>query len=111
TGQAGNASVGGAVALVAGAGDSNAGGTVLIAGGAGNNNSNGGDVTIRGGALDGTGTAGAVNIGSSNTSTINLGVNPRFPVATKAVGGTAIGNANAVGEGFTLVTGADNTAA
>lgn len=32
-------------------------------------------------------------------------------VATVAVGGTAIGNANAVGVGFTLVTGADDTAA
>jgi hypothetical protein len=31
--------------------------------------------------------------------------------ATVAVGGTAIGNANAVGYGFTKVTGADNTAA
>lgn len=31
--------------------------------------------------------------------------------ATVAVGGTAIGNANAVGTGFTNVTGADNTAA
>ena len=34
-----------------------------------------------------------------------------FPVATVVVGGTAIGNANAVAEGFTVVTGADNTAA
>lgn len=32
-------------------------------------------------------------------------------VATVAVGGTAIGNANAVDVGFTLVTGADDTAA
>lgn len=40
-----------------------------------------------------------------NTPTINM------TVATKAVGGTAIGNANAVTVGFTLVTGADDTAA
>ncbi len=37
--------------------------------------------------------------------------NKRIGVATVVVGGTAIGNANAVAEGFTLVTGADNTAA
>lgn len=36
---------------------------------------------------------------------------PRIPTATVAVGGTAQGNANAVGEGFTTVTGADDTAA
>lgn len=35
----------------------------------------------------------------------------RYPTATVAVGGTAQANANAVTEGFTVVTGADNTAA
>lgn len=34
-----------------------------------------------------------------------------IPVATVAVGGTALANANAVADGFTLVTGADDTAA
>lgn len=93
------------------AGNNSVGGEVVIAGGADNNNNNGGNTVIRGGANDGTGTYGNVNIGDSNTTAINFGIMPRIPVATVAVGGTAIGNANAVAEGYTRVTGADNTAA
>lgn len=44
-------------------------------------------------------------------NTSQLLSNKTIPVATVVVGGNAIGNANAVTEGFTLVTGADDTAA
>ncbi len=92
-------------------GNNSVGGAVIIAGGTGNNNNNGGNTTITGGANDGTGTYGNVNIGAANTTAINFGIMPRIPTATVAVGGTAIGNANVVAEGYTRVTGADNTAA
>lgn len=51
--------------------------------------------------------SGVISIGTVSTG----GAVVRTKVATVAVGGTAIGNANAVGEGYTRVTGADNTAA
>lgn len=51
--------------------------------------------------------SGTVSIATSSTG----GSIARIKVATVAVGGTAIGNANAVGEGYYYVTGADNTAA
>ena len=51
-----------------------------------------------------------VDLRSADSTTIS-GDLTRTPVATVAVGGTAIGNANAVSTGFTLVTGADDTAA
>jgi predicted RecA/RadA family phage recombinase len=113
TGAAAAASAaGGAIAIsgAAGGATTGAGGAVTIAGGAATaNNSNGGAVTINGGAKNGTGTDGAITIGT--TGTVTFGHNPRIPVATVAVGGTAQGNANAVTEGFTLVTGANNSAA
>lgn len=56
--------------------------------------------------IDGKG-SGPVTIGSVSTG----GTVVRAATATVAVGGTAIGNANAVGEGVTYVTGADDTAA
>lgn len=56
--------------------------------------------------LDGKG-SGVVTIGSVSTG----GAVVRTKVATVAVGGTAIGNANAVNEGFWYVTGANDTAA
>ena len=92
------------------AGNNGAGGAIVIAGGAGNNASAGGALTLRGGAGDGAAN-GAIAIGDANTVSVTFGVNPRIPVAAVVPGGTAIGNANALSEGFNLVTGADNTAA
>ncbi|MCK9571515.1 DUF2190 family protein, partial [Candidatus Pacearchaeota archaeon] len=53
---------------------SGSGGAVSLAGGAGTAaNANGGAVTVVGGAKNGSGTAGAVNIGTSNSSGVTLG--------------------------------------
>ena len=104
---------GGAITATGGAGGatSGTGGAITIAGGAGTNgNANGGAVTINGGAKNGSGTDGAIVIGSTAAS-ITCGKMPRFPVTALAAGGTAIGNANAVSEGFNIVSGADDTAA
>lgn len=51
--------------------------------------------------------SGLISIATSSTG----GTVVRSKIATVAVGGTAIANANAVDEGFYYVTGADNTAA
>lgn len=51
--------------------------------------------------------SGTVSIATTSTG----GTIVRTKVSTVAVGGTAIGNANAVDEGFYYVTGADDTAA
>jgi hypothetical protein len=68
-------------------------------------------LTIDTGAANG-GTGAGITIGGTNATSITLGKMPRIPVpAAVAVGGTAIGNANAVSEGFQIVTGADDTAA
>lgn len=51
-------------------------------------------------------------VSTNGSEAINLGKPQRLPTPTTvAVGGTAIGNANAVTEGFTIVTGANNSAA
>jgi hypothetical protein len=105
--------VGGAVTATGGIGGatSGAGGAITIAGGAGTNgNANGGAVTINGGAKNGSGTDGAIVIGSTAAS-ITMGKMARWPVTALAAGGTAIGNANAVSEGFNVVSGADDTSA
>jgi predicted RecA/RadA family phage recombinase len=108
TGAGGAASVTGGIG---GATSGNGGAVSLVGGAATNGNGNGGAVTINGGAKNGSGTDGAIVIGSTAAS-ITFGKMPRIPVpAAVAVGGTAIGNANAVGEGFQVVTGADDTAA
>lgn len=53
---------------------SGSGGAVILAGGAGTAaNANGGAVSVLGGAADGSGTDGAVNIGTSNSSGVTLG--------------------------------------
>jgi len=115
TGGAGGATgAGGAASVTGGAGGatSGTGGAVTIAGGAGTNgNADGGAVTINGGAKNGSGADGAITIGSTAAS-LTLGKMPRLPINSNvAVGGTGIGNANAVSEGITRVTGADDTAA
>lgn len=74
-GTPGATGVGGAVTLTGGAGGatSGTGGAVAIAGGAGTNgNANGGAVTVLGGNANGGGTDGAIGIGTSNTSAVNI---------------------------------------
>ncbi|MCK5017058.1 MAG: DUF2190 family protein [Candidatus Peribacteraceae bacterium] len=107
--------VGGAVGMTGGAGGatSGAGGAAAVVGGAGTNgNGAGGAASLDGGAGNGSGADGAITIGTNNGASLTLGLTPRVPVNSNvAVGGTAIGNANAVSEGLTIVTGADDTAA
>lgn len=67
--------VGGAAAVAGGIGGatSGTGGAASIAGGAGTNgNANGGAVSVLGGNANGSGTDGAANIGTSNTSQVNI---------------------------------------
>jgi predicted RecA/RadA family phage recombinase len=112
------------------------GGPVTVAAGVATNSGTGGPVTVYSGAsaaANGTagaltidtgaktgGTAGALSIGATNagvitigganSTSLTLGKNPRVPFASVAATGTVIGNAAAVVEGWTLVTGADNSA-
>ena len=68
--------VGGAAAVAGGIGGatSGTGGAASIAGGAGTaGNANGGAVSVLGGNAHGSGTDGVANIGTSNTSAINVG--------------------------------------
>lgn len=126
---AGTNYTGGAVSVTGGAGKgSGSGGAASLVGGVSGATGTGGALTLTSGASVGAsgtagavaidcgaatgGTAGAITIGGSNAGSITLGKSPRIPVnASVAVGGTAIGNANAVSEGITIVTGADDTAA
>ena len=126
---AGTNYTGGAASVTGGAGKgSGNGGAASLVGGAGGATGTGGAISIVSGASAGAGgTAGAVSIdtgaatggtgagitiGGTNATSITLGKMPRIPVnANVAVGGTAINNANAVSEGVTVVTGADNSAA
>jgi predicted RecA/RadA family phage recombinase len=74
-GTPGATSAGGAISITAGAGGatSGAGGAVSIAAGAGTaGNGNGGAVSILGGNAHGSGTDGAISIGTSNTSAITI---------------------------------------
>lgn len=66
---------GGAIALAGGAGGSvsGAGGAVSLAGGAGTaGNANGGAISVLGGNAHGSGTDGVANLGTSNTSAVNI---------------------------------------
>jgi len=110
-GVGGATGAGGAVAVTGGAGGatSGTGGAVVIAAGAGSGgNANGGALTLRGGAKNGSGADGAIAIGDSNTASITMGKMPRIPTATVAAAGTVQGDAAAIVEGFTLVTGSTN---
>ncbi len=110
-GTPGTTGAGGAASVTGGIGGatSGTGGAVAIAGGAGTaGNANGGAVTILGGNAHGSGTDGAIAIGSSNTSSVTFGVMPRIPTATVAAAGTVQADAAAITEGFTLVTGSTN---
>lgn len=129
TGGSGKGSgAGGAASLVGGAGGATGtGGAIAVTGGASAGASGtAGAVAIDSGAATG-GTGAGVNVGTTNATTVDIGNASstsaaggiwtfakmfRIPVnASVAVGGTAQANANAVGEGFTVVTGADDTAA
>jgi predicted RecA/RadA family phage recombinase len=64
---------------------SGSGGAVSLAGGAGTAaNANGGAVSVLGGAKNGDGTAGAVNIGTSNSSGVTIGATD-IPVSIPGV--------------------------
>jgi len=109
-GVGGATGAGGAAQVTGGAGGatSGTGGAVVIAAGAGSGgNANGGDVTINAGAKNGSGADGAITIGSTAAS-ITFGKMPRIPTATVAAAGTVQGDAAAITEGFTLVTGSTN---
>lgn len=102
----GNAA-GGDLNLTAGAAGAsaaaNAGGNVTIAGGSGTNaDNNGGNVNINGGTALGTGTKGTVNIGSSNTSQVNVNAPVTFQSAASS-SAFLVQNANSVGV-FTVDT-------
>jgi len=67
---------GGAAVVTGGIGGSTSGtgGAASLAGGAGTNgDADGGAVSVLGGNADGTGTDGVLNLGTSNTSAINIG--------------------------------------
>lgn len=91
------------LSLTAGAGGSgtgSAGGTLLLQGGAaGGTNANGGDVTINAGAKTGGGVNGVVNIGSSNTSAINLGQNTNVLGSSLTIGTAAVAGAVVISDG------------
>lgn len=111
-GVGGATGAGGAAQVTGGAGGatSGTGGAVTIAAGAGSaGNANGGSLSIDAGAKNGSGTDGAITIGTNNAASITLGKMPRIPTATVAAAGSAQGDAAAVTEGFTLVTAADAT--
>jgi hypothetical protein len=121
-GTGGAASVTGGVATGTGTG----GAVTITSGASAGASGTAGAVAIDAGAATG-GTGGAIAIGGTNAASVNIGNATstsaaagtwtfakmfRIPVnASVAVGGTAQANANAVGEGFTVVTGADDTAA
>ena len=110
-GTPGATGAGGAITIAGAAGGSTSGtgGAVSIAGGAGTaGNANGGAVSILGGNAHGSGTDGAISIGTSNTSSVTFGVMPRIPTTTVAAAGSIHGDAAALSEGFNLVTGADD---
>jgi len=85
-------------------------GAVVVAGGAGTaGNANGGALTLRGGAKNGSGTDGAIAIGDANTMSISMGVMPTIPTATVAAAGSDQSDATAITTGFMLVSAADAT--
>jgi predicted RecA/RadA family phage recombinase len=74
-GVGGATGAGGAASLTGGAGGSasGTGGAVSVAGGAGTaGNANGGAVSVLGGNAHGSGTDGVANLGTSNTSAVNI---------------------------------------
>jgi predicted RecA/RadA family phage recombinase len=96
-GTPGATGVGGAASVAGGAGGSTSGtgGAVSIAGGAGTaGNANGGAVTVLGGNAHGSGADGAVNIGTSNTSSVTIGA-ASVPVVTPGPQTSAAGASTA----------------
>jgi len=96
---------GGAVSVVGAAGGSTSGtgGAAAVAGGAGTaGNANGGAASILGGNAHGSGTDGVVNVGTSNTSAINVGA---AGIVTRNAGHHQVGGNAAV----TATTGGGTT--
>ncbi len=89
-----------------GSGTGSAGGNLVLQGGtAGGTNANGGNVSIDSGAKTGTGTDGAIQIGTSRASTIQIG-------STTLASGTqtiAIGNNNTAGSTTNVTIGSGST--
>lgn len=124
-GQGGATGAGGAATVTGGAGGatSGAGGAVSLTGGAGTaGNGNGGAASVNGGNAHGSGTDGAVNVGTANTSAVNIAdasipTNIKGPI-TKSVGastaaaGSSVADAGALPAGTASVyptTAADDT--
>lgn len=117
TGNGGAWTAGGGAALST----NGTGGAVSLTGGVATGTGVGGAITITSGASGGAsgtagalaidcgsaagGTGGAITIGGTNAASITLGKMPRIPTATVAAAGTVQGDAAAIVEGFTLVTG------
>ena len=110
TGAGGAASVTGGI----GGATSGTGGAIAIAGGAGTNgNADGGAVIVIGGEASGSGTDGVLNLGTSDTSAVNVGaasiataiVGPvnRTVGATTAAAGSTTGDAGALPAGTAQV--------
>jgi predicted RecA/RadA family phage recombinase len=117
-GRAGAEGVGGAASVAGGIGGSTSGtgGAVSVAGGAGTaGNANGGAVSVLGGNAHGSGTDGVLNLGTSNTSAVNIGATgiltafagPVQNRATAAVTATVGGGTDGLipaGTSFAVVT-------
>lgn len=104
-GTPGATGVGGAASVAGGAGGSSSGtgGAASLAGGAGTaGNANGGAASVLGGNAHGSGTDGVVNIGTSNTSAINVGA---AGILTRNAGHHQVGGNAAV----TATTGGGTT--
>ncbi|MGY4893719.1 MAG: beta strand repeat-containing protein [Candidatus Saccharimonadota bacterium] len=89
-----------------GSGTGSAGGTLTLQGGAaGGTNGNGGNVVINGGARTGGGTDGTISIGTSNTSSIQIGA-----TSTSVTQNVGIGNNNTAGSNTNVTIGAGGSA-
>lgn len=124
-GTPGTTGVGGAAAVAGGIGGatSGTGGAASVAGGAGTNgNANGGAASLLGGNANGSGTDGVANVGTSNTSAVNVAAasisttmpGPLTSVAgaSTAAAGSATGDAGALPAATSRVyptTAADDT--
>ena len=111
-GVAGLTGAGGAIAITGGAGGatSGTGGAVVAAGGAGSGgNANGGAISVLGGNANGSGTDGVANLGTSNTSAVNIGATS---IATVFAGPVVMGiGANTIALGTTTADAATLPAA
>jgi len=106
TGAGGAASVAGGI----GGATSGTGGAASVAGGAGTNgNANGGAANLLGGNAHGSGTDGVVNVGTSNTSAVNVAAtsiptNIAGPI-TAGVGGSTLADGSTYADAAALPAG------